>query len=92
MVAATTAAAMVACHTASPSHGVVPSESVAASATYDVIIENGRVVDGSGKASTLKLPLSVKWDTVADLKIFGINSFLVLFYIFKYNSLPCVLH
>jgi hypothetical protein len=28
-----------------------------------------RVVDGSGKSSVLKLPISVKWDTVADLKI-----------------------
>ena len=28
-----------------------------------------RVTDSSGKSSTLKLPISVKWDTVADLKI-----------------------
>lgn len=41
---------MAACTTASPSHGVAPSERGAASAAYDVIIENGRVVDGSGNA------------------------------------------
>ena len=41
---------MVACHTASPSRGVAPSESGAGSSAYDVIIENGRVVDGTGNA------------------------------------------
>lgn len=47
---AATAAAMAACTTASPSHGVAPSERGAANPAYDVIIENGRVVDGTGTA------------------------------------------
>ena len=50
MMTVAAAAGMSACTPASASHGVTPANAVASTSAYDVIIENGRVVDGSGNA------------------------------------------
>lgn len=50
MIVAAAAAGMFACTPASPSRGVTPARGGAADSAYDVIIENGRVIDGSGNA------------------------------------------
>jgi N-acyl-D-amino-acid deacylase len=50
MMTVAAAAGMSACTPASASHGVTPANADASTSAYDVIIENGRVVDGSGNA------------------------------------------
>lgn len=50
MMTVAAAAGMSACTPASASHDVTPANADASTSTYDVIIENGRVVDGSGNA------------------------------------------